>query len=94
VQAEHELEGCWIAGFWERRHGSHCACRLLAACAGAEPSAVDYEFCRRVLQKRWRMSCDHIPQVRRTRVTPNLPPHDPHDAIQLLLIANADAPSD
>lgn len=85
---------CWIAGHWERRHGSHCACRLLTAVAGAEAAALDYGFCRQVLQKRWRMTCDHIPEIHREKVTPRLPPHDSHDSVQLLLIANADAPSD
>jgi hypothetical protein len=93
MQAEHESQDCWIAGFWERRHGSHCACRLLAASVGADPSAVDYGFCRRVLQKRWRMVCDHIPQVRREIVTPSFPPHDLQDPVQLILIANTDAPA-
>jgi hypothetical protein len=67
---------------------------LLAAAAGADPSALDYGFCRQVLQKRWRMTCDHIPKIRREKVTPRLPPHDLQDPVQLLLIANADAPSD
>ena len=89
----HEPE-CWIPGHWERRHGSHCVCRLLAAAARADPSAIDYGFCRRVLQKRWRMTCDHVPQLHRAKTTPRLPPHDSRDPLQLLLIANADLSSD
>ena len=81
---------CWIAGHWERRHGSLCTCRLLAAAAQADPSAIDYGFCRRVLQKRWRMTCDHIAPVRRVVAPIVLPPHDSHDPIHVLLIANAE----
>ena len=89
-----DLPECWIAGHWERRHGTHCACRLLAAAVGADSSAVDYGFCRRILQKRWRMTCDHIPQVHREKATPRLPPHDSRDPLHALLIANADISSD
>lgn len=85
-----DLPKCWIPGHWERRHGSHCTCRLLAEAAGADPSAIDYDFCRRMLQKRWRMNCDHVPSVVRPKVTPRLPPRDSRDPVQLLLIANAD----
>ena len=93
-RSESDPPDCWIAGHWERRHGSSCACRLLAAAAGAESSALDYGFCRSVLQKRWRMTCDHIARVPRKKNTPTLPPHDPRDLLHLLLIANADIPSD
>ncbi|MFY9314562.1 MAG: hypothetical protein WAO95_03265 [Burkholderiales bacterium] len=89
ARAEHGPE-CWLAGHWERRHGSRCTCRLLAAASGADPSAVDYGFCRRILQQRWRMSCDHLPRVYREKATPKLPPHDPRDPLHALLIANAD----
>ncbi len=94
MYAESETHGCWLAGRLAQVHGSHCSCRLLAAAAGADPSAIDYALCRGVLQKRWRMTCDHIPQVRRNKVTPRLPLHDSRDPVHLLLIANADIPSD
>lgn len=71
-------------------HGSHCSCRLLAAATGADASAIDYALCHNILQKRWRMTCDHIPEVHRQRVTPEPPPHDPQDPLHALLIANAD----
>ena len=83
---------CWISGHWEHQHGNHCDCRLLAEAAGADSSAIDYHFCHVVAQKRWRMTCDHIPQVLRKKATPSLPPHDSHDPIDLLLIGNAYAP--
>lgn len=73
-----------------RSHGPHCSCRALAAATGTEPSALDYWFCVNVLQKHWRMTCDHIPQVSRKIVTPNLPPHDARDPVHAQLIANAD----
>lgn len=94
MYAEAGTRGCWLAGRWEREHGTHCSCRLLAAASGAEPSAVDYGFCRSVLQKRWRMTCDHVPHVARRKFTPKLPSHDSRDPIHALLIANADITAD
>jgi len=71
-------------------HGSHCSCRVLAAAAGADSSAIDYALCRGILQKRWRMTCDHFPDAPNVKVTPEPPPHDSHDPLHALLIANAD----
>lgn len=81
------------AGRLAQVHGSHCSCRLLAAAVGADPSLIDYALCSHILQHRWRMTCDHIPEVSRPKVTPALPPHDLRDPLQALLIANADFPS-
>ena len=78
------------AGRLAQVHGAHCSCRLLAAAAGADPSVIDYALCRRVLQKRWRMTCDHVPHAPRMKVTWEPPPHDPQDPLHALLIANAD----
>jgi hypothetical protein len=74
-------------------HGSHCSCRLLAAAACADPSVIDYAFCRSVLQKRWRMTCNHIPVAPRVKTTREPPPHDPYEPLHALLIANADISS-
>ena len=82
------------AGRWERLHGTHCSCRVLAAAAGAPPATIDYGFCRSVLQKRWNMMCDHLPHVAARKATPKLPPHDVRDPVHALLIANADLSSD
>lgn len=82
------------AGRLVQVHGSHCSCRLLAAAAGADTSVIDYAFCRGILQKRWRMTCDHIPQAPRIKVTREPPPHDPEDPMHALLIANADITPD
>lgn len=84
----------WAACHGARVHGIHCSCRVLAAATGIEPSALDYAYCVAVLQKRWRMTCDHIPQPPRRTVTPMLPPHDSRDPIHLTLIANADLHAD
>ncbi len=81
------------AGRLAQVHGSHCSCRMLAAATGADASAIDYALCHNILQKRWRMTCDHIPEVYRQRVTPEPPLHDPQDPLQAILIANADLPS-
>lgn len=86
------MHECPPAIRWDREHGEHCTCRLLAVAAGAPPSAVDYRYCRDVLQQRWRMTCDHIPPARAPVATVMLPPHDPHDPVQLILVANADRP--
>jgi hypothetical protein len=66
----------------------------LAAAAGADPSAIDYALCSRILQKRWRMTCDHIPHAPRMKVAWEPPPHDPQDPLHALLIANADLSAD
>ena len=92
--AERSLPECWIAGHWERRHGSHCACRLLAAAAHAVPSGIDYGSCRRVLQRRWGMTCDHVTPVPRVAAPIALPPHDSRDPVHMLLIANAERASE
>ena len=73
-------------------HGSHCSCALLTEAIGADPSAIDYTFCRNILQKRWRMTCDHIPEAPRIKMTPEIPLHDSQDTLQVILIANADLP--
>ena len=82
--------GRWLDRRWEREHGTRCSCRLLAAATATEPSAIDYTYCCSVLQKHWRVVCDHVPNVVRQKVTREPPPHDSHDPMHALLIANAD----
>ncbi len=84
----------WIESHRDCGHGPHCSCRLLAAATGAAPSSIDFRFCVTVLQKRWRMTCDHFPAAPRKILTPRLPPHDSHDPVHLTLIANADFGTD
>lgn len=49
-------------------HGDHCDCQVLALAVGAPVSAVDYNYCRNVLQRHWRVVCRHaeeeVPPVR------------------------------
>jgi hypothetical protein len=92
--SQHAHSNCLPTGRLAQVHGSHCSCRLLAAAAGADASVIEYAFCRHVLQKRWRMTCDHFPEVRRAKLTPEPPPHDLHDPLHALLIANADISTD
>lgn len=40
-------------------HGGRCDCELLAQAMRIDPSAISFEYCRNVLQKRWRMTCRH-----------------------------------
>ena len=84
----------WVGWHREHKHGSHCSCRILATIAGGDPSLIDYGYCRQVLQKRWRMRCDHVPEIRREKTTPNLPAHNSRDPLHALLIANADYSAD
>lgn len=75
-------------------HGSHCSCRALARAMGIPESSIDFNYCRNVLQKHWRVNCDHLPVVIRARPNIQLPPHDSDDPVQLALIANAEQGSD
>ena len=79
---------------WEYEHGDQCDCRLLASAVGAESDAVDFTYCRLVLQKRWKVRCNHGGGIPASRVTPELPQHNRHDAIQAILVANARSLSD
>lgn len=69
-------------------HGDQCSCMLLAKAIGAPADTVDYYYCRQVLQKHWRVRCNHggCPAV--VPITPGLPPLDWHDPVQAMLLAN------
>lgn len=74
---------------WEDvEHGDQCQCLLLASAVGAPPSAVDLIYCRNVLQKHWRLACNHGRKAAAPRATPYLPPHDIRDLVQAMLITN------
>ena len=94
AEPEQGLNGCHFARQWGHEHGEHCSCRLLAAATGTEASSIDYTYCRRVLQQRWRVVCDHIPSSTRRKVTREPPPHDSRDPVHALLITNADVSGD
>lgn len=40
-------------------HSEHCSCRLLAQTVSLDPHLVSFEYCHRVLQRRWHMECKH-----------------------------------
>lgn len=40
-------------------HGGHCDCELLALAFGVSPGAISFDYCHRVLQKHWRITCRH-----------------------------------
>ena len=81
--------GLRTPGRWEHDHGDQCDCRLLASAVGADPSKLDFTYCRLVLQKRWEVRCNHG-GISTARATPELPSHDPHDPVHAILIANLD----
>lgn len=55
---ENQASGC--AEFYGPiPHGDFCSCTILADAVGADRSAIPFEFCRQVLQRRWRMTCHH-----------------------------------
>ena len=76
--------------YWQDcEHGDLCDCLLLARAVGAGPAAVDRNYCRQVLQKHWRVACNHGVRVPGPKRTPELPPRDPADPLQAILVANA-----
>lgn len=77
-----------LQSLWEIDHGDHCDCMLLARAVGAGPSAVDYSYCRRVLQQHWSVKCNHGRREAPPVITPALPPLDLHDPLQAALLAN------
>lgn len=49
-----------LSNFTERlEHGEQCTCTLLAQAIGVDPRAISFEFCKRVLQRHWNLSCHH-----------------------------------
>lgn len=72
----------------EVEHGDHCDCVLLARAIGVAPSAVDFRYCHEVLQRHWRVSCNHGWLAPAPAVTPRLPPFDLQDPVQAALLAN------
>ena len=64
---------------------------MLARAVGAPPSCIDYGYCRRVLQRHWRVSCNHGGREPVPEPTPQLPPLDVHDPVHAVLLVNAPA---
>lgn len=69
-------------------HGDMCDCMLLARAVGTSPSSTDLSYCQNVLQKHWRLRCNHGCRLPGAPVTPQLPPLDIRDPLQALLLAN------
>jgi hypothetical protein len=69
-------------------HSDGCECVLLARAVGAPPEAIDFAYCHNVLQKHWRLRCDHCPAWP-VPPTPHFPPFDLHDPVQAVLAVNA-----
>lgn len=43
----------------ESPHGDKCSCQILSMAVTGEPGACRYDYCRKVLQRRWGMHCNH-----------------------------------
>lgn len=43
----------------EERHGPGCECLKLLALVGGDRRSMRFGFCVRVLQKHWRLTCQH-----------------------------------
>lgn len=75
--------------WWQRDHGDCCDCMALAVAAGAGPGAVDFNYCRAVPQKHWRLKCNHGRGVSAERAAPPFPKRALDGPVQAILAANA-----
>ena len=69
-------------------HGDECGCMLLAQAIGVPVDTVDFNYCRQVLQKHWRVRCNHGGCPPAALLTPQLPHLDLHDPVHAVLLAN------
>ena len=81
--------GFLATGWRDTDHGDRCDCMMLARAVGAGPQAVDFNYCRQVLQKHWRLKCNHGRRIPAERATPRLPQRDAGDHVQAILVVNA-----
>ena len=73
------------------RHGNHCDCVLLAGVVGAEPDAIAFYYCLKVLRKHWRLTCRHgeIVDAAKEKKTSEQPLNfGEMDAVKAILIKN------
>lgn len=72
-------------------HGGGCECELLAAALGCDPCAITFEFCRRVLQQHWKLTCRHgrPPEAAAPAIAQRWNDIGPADAVKAILIRNA-----
>lgn len=69
------------------RHGKHCSCIALAAARHVSATAIDFEYCHEVLQKRWAITCRHGIDDDDAEQTPRaLPALGGLDGIQAILV--------
>lgn len=40
-------------------HGNVCSCQLLSLAVTGKLDGCDYEYCRNVLQRHWKVRCNH-----------------------------------
>ena len=40
-------------------HGELCSCKVLAQAFGIDSNLLSFDYCQRVLNKHWRMTCCH-----------------------------------
>lgn len=72
-------------------HGGRCDCELLAGATHVGPSVISFDYCRRVLQVHWRMTCRHGgPQAKeRSLETQRWRDLGPTDGVKAILISNS-----
>ena len=72
-------------------HGGVCECEQLAAAMGCDPSTITFDFCVRVLQRHWRMTCRHgcVQDPPRVTIAQRWKEAGPTDAVKAILISNA-----
>lgn len=72
-------------------HGDRCDCALLARMLRIDPASISFEYCQRVLQKRWRMTCRHgcpSPTPSAGSKVEHWRDVGPVDAVRAILISN------
>lgn len=72
-------------------HGAQCECKVLAQAMGLDPRAISFDYCQRVLQKHWRMTCRHgqtAPPAAVTASTERWRDLGPVDSIKAILISS------
>lgn len=73
-------------------HGARCDCLLLAAAAHGGADAVTFSYCRRVLQKRYVMTCGHgeaVPAAEVKETSDKWHDFGEIDAVKAILVTNS-----
>ena len=76
--------------FYTLQHGNRCSCKLLAEAVGCDPNTIQFEYCRSVLMKHWRLECNHGCQDEEPEVNSGNKWRDigPMDPIKAILVTN------